>query len=259
MKGGFCLISTIILAGSNNDGFLKECSDASNEALIKIGNKAMVEYVVNAIEDAKEIQRIVVVGPKEELDKLYHDKPHIFTVESGDSIIKSLLQGINVLEEGTDKKVLVVTADIPLITGQIIDDFIGQCRNKELDVIYPIVSKELNEEKFPGVKRTYAKLKEGVFTGGNIFLINPGIVAKCAILAEKIISLRKSPFKLVEFIGLSCILKYSLGILSIPAAEKKVSRILGIKAQALIVSHPEIGVDVDKPSDLELVTKVLSI
>lgn len=253
------MISAIVLAGSNNDGFLKECSDVSNEALIQIGNQVMVEYVVKALEDAKGIQRIIVVGPKEELDKLYHERAHIFTVEGGNSIIKSLLQGINVLEEGVDQKVLVVTADIPLITGQIIDDFIEQCGNRDLDVIYPIVPKELNEERFPGVKRTYAKLKEGVFTGGNILLINPGIVARCATLAEKIISLRKSPLKLVEFIGLSYILKYSLGALSIAAAEKRVSHIFGIKARALIVSHPEIGVDVDKPSDLELANKLLSI
>lgn len=253
------MLSAIILAGSNNDGSLRECSDASNEALIKIGNKAMVEYVIKALEDAKEIQKIVVVGPKEDLEKIYHDRPHIFIVESGDSIINSLLKGINVLEKGTTRKVLAVTADIPLITGQIIDDFIGQCRNKDLDVIYPIVSKELNEKKFPGVKRTYAKLKEGVFTGGNIVLIKPGIVARCATLAEKIISLRKSPIKLVEFIGLSYIIKYSLGILSINDVEKRVSQLLNIKAQAIIVAHPEIGVDVDKPSDLELANKVLSI
>lgn len=254
------MISAIVLAGSNNEGSLRECSDASNEALIKIGNKTMVEYVINALEDAKKIQRIVVVGPKGDLDKFYSGKSHIITVESGYSIINSLLKGIDILEEGEKAtKVLVVTADIPLIRGQIIDEFIEQCISKEMDVIYPIVPKEQNEKKFPGVKRTYAKLKEGVFTGGNIFLINPNIVARCATLAEKIIELRKSPLKLVEFIGMSYIFKYILGILSIGDAEKRVSQILGIKAGAIIVSHPEIGVDVDKPSDLELATKVLSI
>lgn len=253
------MISAIILAGSDNDGSLKECSDATSEALIKIGDKTMVEYVINALEEAKEIQKIVIVGPKEDLDKLYHNRPHIITVESGNSIINSLLQGINSLKEDFAKQVLVVTADIPLITGQIIDDFLGLCRNKKRDVIYPIVSKEQNEKKFPGVKRTYAKLKEGVFTGGNIFIVNPNIVAQCATFAEKIIALRKSPFKLVEFIGLSYVLKYIFGRLSITDAEKRVSELLGIQVEAVIVPYPEIGVDVDKPSDLDLATKILSI
>jgi len=38
---------------------------------------------------------------------------------------------------------------------------------------------------------------------------------------------------------------------SIPELEKRVSKILGINVKAPILPYPELGVDVDKPSDLE--------
>ena len=219
----------------------------------------MLDYVVNALEGAREIAKVAIVGPKKDLDDIYGDSPGIVTVESGKTIIDSLQKGIEAAKKaGLSAKVLVVTSDIPLITGEIIDDFIKQCQTaEEADIIYPIVSKVHNDEKFPGVKRTYVKLKDGIFTGGNIFLINPHIVARCAKIAERIVGLRKSPLKLIHFIGMGYIFKYFLGTLSIADAEARVSQILDIKAKSLIVSHPEIGVDVDKPSDLELVKEIL--
>ena len=45
--------------------------------------------------------------------------------------------------------------------------------------------------------------------------------------------------------------------MSIGDAEARVSELLNIQAKSMEVVHPEIGVDVDKPSDLELARKIL--
>jgi GTP:adenosylcobinamide-phosphate guanylyltransferase len=252
------LTRAIVLAGSPNNGRLKDCSSAPNEALIKIGNKFMVEYVVEALLVSQKIEKIIVVGPKLSLERIFQKKiKDLKIVESGETIIQSLLNAMDFIGNDLNSRVLVVTSDIPLITGQIIDNFIEECINEEADIIYPIVSKSVNQAKFPGVKRTYVRLKEGVFTGGNIFLIKPSIIKPCAYYAEELVQLRKSPLKLLKYIGFEYFLKYLFRNLSIKDAELRISQLFNIKGKAISVSHPEIGVDVDKPSDLELVERVL--
>jgi len=247
----------IVLAGSLNEGRLKECSNAPSEALIKIGDKCMIEYVVNALLDAERVGKIIIVGSKLELDVIYGSKENVIVVEGGKTIVQSLLNALDLIKDIDLNHVLVVTSDIPLITGKIVDNFVERCSKEDADVVYPVVTKSLNEAKFPGVKRTYVKLREGVFTGGNLFIINPSIVRPCAQNAEELVSLRKSPLRLVNYIGLTYILKYMLRRLSIKDAEARVSQLFNIKGKAVSVPYPEIGIDVDKPSDLELVEKIL--
>ena len=58
-------------------------------------------------------------------------------------------------------------------------------------------------------------------------------------------------------IGFGFILKFLLRRLSIKEAEEKFSRLLGFKGVAVKCIYPEISMDVDKPSDLDLVEQVL--
>lgn len=247
----------IVLAGSLNQGPLKDCSNELNEALIKVGPRCMVEYVVKALSEAKNIEKIIVVGPQEKLETVLGQVDDLKVIEGGKTIIQSLLNGLDLIENEKDH-ILIVTADIPLITGRIIDHFLECCYREDADIIYPIVDKTLNEQKYPGVKRTYVKLKEGIFTGGNIFYVNPIIIRPLARKAEQLVSLRKSPVRLANYIGILFILKYLLKKLSIEEAEKRVSELFAINGKTITIPYPEIGIDVDKPSDLTLVEEILA-
>ncbi|MFZ7104738.1 MAG: NTP transferase domain-containing protein [Peptococcaceae bacterium] len=251
------MTKAIVLAGSSNNGRLQECSGETNEALIKIGNRCMVEYVVEALIQAQNVEEVIIAGPKEKLVRVFEQNIHIKVAESGTTIVQSLLNAVRLLDVNREDRILVVTSDIPLITGTIIDNFLVKASQEDADIIYPIVSETLNQEKFPGVKRTYVKLKEGIFTGGNVFLINPRIIGPCAKYAEELVKYRKSPFKLLQYIGFSYVFKYLLRRLSISDAQNRVGELFRIKGRAIIVSDPEIGVDVDKPSDLELVQRII--
>jgi len=251
------LAKAIVLAGSSNKESLKKCSNALHESLIKIGNKCMVEYVVDALKESHEVDGIIVSGPRKYLEGILLENQGLQLVENGPTILQSLLNALELLEIKSDSKVLVVTADIPLITGEIIDSFLKNCDGEDADFVYPVISKDINQAKFPGVKRTYAKLKDGVYTGGNIFLINPQIIGYCAPKAEELVILRKSPLQLVNYIGVRYFFKYIFRSLSIKDVEQRISQLFNIKGRAIVVTYPEIGVDVDKLSDLELVEKIL--
>ncbi|NPV26904.1 MAG: NTP transferase domain-containing protein [Firmicutes bacterium] len=259
-------IDAVVLAGSLNTGPLRECSPARNEALIPIGGHPMVEYVVKALQDLSQIDRVVIAGPVAELRFLYGNNPSVGLAESGATAIESLQNALKTLTQMSHgqvngdpgvKQVLVATSDIPLITPEAIENFLQLCARRPGDLHYPVVPREANERKYPGVKRTYVKLKDGTFTGGNLFLVNPAIVERCAAIAQEIVRRRKNPVALSRLFGLGFVLKFLFRQLTLKEAEEKVSELLGIRGIAVISTYPEVGVDVDKPSDLRLAEKVL--
>lgn len=126
------------------------------------------------------------------------------------------------------------------------------------DLYYPIVDKRVGELKYPVVKRTYVNLREGVFTGGNLFLVNPEIVEHTAPRVRKFLDYRKNPLKMVTLLGFSFLLRYLvLKNLTLSELEQKVSDMWAIRGAVIVSPWPEVGIDVDKPSDLQLARAVL--
>ncbi len=249
------MLDAVVLAGSSNEGPLRECSEVRYEALIPIGEKIMVQYVVEALLRCRQIRRVVVVGPVAELSPFFNGE-RVSVIESRGGIMENIEAGLkSVLGAG---RVLLVTSDIPMLTTQAVNDFLELCGDMSGDLYYPIISKQVVESKFPTTRRTYVNLKEGVFTGGNLFLINPAIFKQCVENGQKIISLRKSPVGLCRLIGLGFVLKFLMRSLTIAEAEQKASQLLGmIKGIVVMSKYPEVGVDVDKPADLTLALKTL--
>jgi hypothetical protein len=153
--------------------------------------------------------------------------------------------------------ILLSTADLPLLTPEAIRDFLERCFKVEAELYYPIITRQSIEEKFKGARRTYVRLKEGTFTGGNLALMRADALTPCALKGEKLVKLRKSPLGLARQIGLLFILKFILGRLTLAEAERSFSRLLGVKGTAIITPYPEIGMDVDKPEDWELVCRIV--
>ncbi|MGL5513835.1 MAG: nucleotidyltransferase family protein, partial [Sporomusa sp.] len=172
-------------------------------------------------------------------------------VPGGQTILETIDQGMKAL--GHANRTLVVTADIPLLTPAAIEDFLDQCAGLDADLYYPIIAWTDHERRFPGNKRTYVRLKEGTFTGGNIFLVNPKIVDQCMKVAERIIANRKNPLKLCCLLGWTFVIQFIFGTLRLKQVEERVETILGVKGAVIQSQYAELGLDVDKPSDLDLV------
>ncbi len=247
------MLDAVVLAGSSNSGPLRECSDEASEALIRVGDRPMIRYVVDALLEAKSVNKIVIAGPAKIKDIFPEESVEV--VETEGTALENLLRAFKAVD--TTRRVLVAACDIPLLTPRAVDDFVRRSREQNIDFFYPIVPMEQIQRRFPGITRTCVKLQEGTFTGGNLFIINPAAVVKCAPLAENFIYYRKSPFHLCRLLGFKFVLKFLVNRLSIPELEKKVSELMGIKGKAVITTFPEIGIDVDKPSDYSIVSAYL--
>ena len=249
------MYDAIVLAGGENSEHLSRFSSRSYEAMIEIAGKPMVTFVVDALAATPQVERIFIMGPVKQLANCVFPK-NVILVEGGRTIVETIQLGMEAL--GHKHKVLVVTGDIPLLTPAAIDHFLGQCAEVDVDLYYPIVSKETSNQYYPGNKRTYVRFTDGTYTGGNVFLVNPEIVPRCLSVAGELIDNRKNPFKLCCLLGWWFVLSFLIGRLSLSKVQERVAGLLGVTGIVIKSPYPELGIDVDKPSDLELVRTAFS-
>jgi len=243
----------IVLAGGESSSDLKKIAPYDNEALIIIGNYPMIYYVYSALRASSYIANIVVSGPVEALRSILPKDDRLFFAAGGENAIKSFVNGVEMLRsKGISEKVLALPTDIPFITTEAINDFLARCEAYPADFYYPVTSKQDNDLKFPGVVRTYVKLREGMFTGGNLFLLRSEIIDQCLGMGTKLVLRRKDPLAMAKLFGISLVWKYLIHRLSIETAEKRFQKVMGLRGKGIISPYAEVGVDVDKPSDLEL-------
>ena len=239
-------MNAVILAGGQNKGPLYEATGVANKAMITLADRPMSEYIVSALKRSEQIERVALVGPSGMdavgADIMLPDKP---------TLLENVNQGLTAFPN--DEYLLMVTADIPLLTPRAIDDFISRAESLAADIVYPIVNQEQCENRFPGQKRTYVRLKEGTFTGGNIMLLRGRFIRQQQFLIERVYAMRKKPLKLAGMLGFSLILRLCLGLVSLSEVEQAAGRLIRGRAKAVITTFPEVAFDVDKPADLEAV------
>lgn len=243
-------------AGENNTAG----ADVAGKGLIKLGGREMIEYVIDALQGVDRIRRTIVVAPESALHESWSDRIDAVIPTVGSAVANGIA-AINYLkdsEPGLPKHILFMTCDIPLITREAVNDFLDRCMATADDVYYPVILKEVVEAKYPETKRTYAKLKGATITGGNFALMDPEVVLANIVLLEDAYAARKSVFKILKLLGFKVIAKFITKTLTLTDIEKRVTKIVNAKARAIITPYPEVGVDVDKPEDLELVTKLLA-
>ena len=248
------MFNALVLAGTKKKGPLEIAENVDNKALIMIDNRLMIDYIVDALNHSENIDKILVVGPKNELHP-YIGKKVEEILNPGNSILENMEIGLNYFNSADH--LLLLTSDIPLITPEAIDEFLRICTKRKACIGYPIITKENIIKKYPETERTYVKMKEGVFCGGNIVFFKPEVFFQNKELIQELFNNRKDNWKNAKKLGLKFILKFLFKTLTIEEAEKRVTDILGYNSVAVMVSYPEIMIDLDKLSDLKLIRNCL--
>ncbi len=249
------MFDAVVMAGGGKPEPLTELEGVSNKAFIMLHGRPLLAYILQALREAPSVDRVVVVGPKSELEMLRQEGYDFEIVPEKESMLDNVAACFESADQ--NRLCLVVSGDIPLLDAGVIEEFLKLCAPYNHDFYYPILNRETCQLRFPETERTYVRLKEGHITGGNIGLINTGWFLSNRDRLEMFISYRKKPLKLLRILPLSLIIKYLLKRLSVTDLERSISRLLCFKARAVPCDCVEIGIDVDKISDLELVRKTL--
>lgn len=241
------MVNAVILSGDTGQ-------DGKPKALLKIGPKYMIEYIIKSLRDSECVNKIYVVG-----DKIIQSEIGNIAdgyIDPGKSIVDNIKLAAKQINSGMSY--IFCTSDIPMVSGDAIRDFVEKCEAKNTQLGYPIIDKKLNDEKYPDVKRTYVKMREGTYTGGNIIYMTPEAVGRCTAKAELLVEYRKDALKMGRVLGFTFLIRLALGLLTIPAVETKIKSMFDVKGSAILTSYPEIGNDVDKPADIEFVNKYMN-
>lgn len=247
-------IEAILLGGQDKlEDWVKE-EGVPHKALLKIGERSMIDYILEALKNTPQIKKIVLIGDRD-IFKDYIDKVDLF-LDDTHYFLNNL---IKISENAELPYSVFVPIDVPLISSEIYEKTFSYCVKFCPDCyLYVIViNKKDVDEKLPGTKRTYWKLKGGFFKMGNIFLIRKELYPKAIEFGKLLFDARKSPIKLASLFPLWFILKIIFRQATLKDCEKVVVDKIKLKGRAVPIPFPEIAVDVDKKSDYEFVKKIL--
>ncbi len=247
-------MDAVLLAGGipQPDEPLYAYSGGEAKALIDVAGKPMIQWVLDALGDAKSIDRIVVVGLSTKAN-LPCKKPLTYISNEG-KLLENLKAGTaKVLELNPKAKyVLFASSDIPGINGSMVDWLVDTCKQTNDDLYYNVVRREAMEARYPGSKRTYTRLKDMEVCGGDMNIARTAIVNENSEFWTKLLDARKNPAAQAALLGPGIIFKFIFRQLTADDIIQRVATMLDLKGRAIVCPYPEVGMDVDKPHQLEI-------
>ena len=237
---------------------LYEFTQGRPKALLEIAGKPMVQWVLDALGGAKKIERVVVVGLGEE--SLLTSRKPLFYLPNQGGMVENILAGAQkLLSLNPSAQAMVsVSSDVPAITGEIMDWMVGEVESSDHDVFYNVVPRQAMENRFPGSKRTFTKFKDIEVCGGDVTAFRTALLTNEDGVWRELIAARKNVLKQAAIIGWSTFFLLFTRQLTVKGAVERVGKRLEIKAKALVSPYPEVGMDVDKPYQLEILQAELA-
>jgi GTP:adenosylcobinamide-phosphate guanylyltransferase len=231
---------------------LYEFTNGRPKALLDIAGKPMIQWVLDAIGEAETVEQVIVVGLLED-SGVTCDKPTTFVAGMG-GMLQNVRAGVQKLVELNPgaHHVLTVSSDIPAITGEMIDWTVNACIETDHDLYYNVITREVMEARYPNSKRSYIRLKDMEVCGGDMNAIRAKTVTANEALWERIIEARKNVFKQAALVGYDTLLLLLLRQMNIERGIKLVRKKLDISGRVLFCPYAEIGMDIDKPHQLEI-------
>jgi len=231
---------------------LYEYTQGISKAMLDVAGKPMIQWVLDALCAAEKVRQIVVIGLPED-SGVVCSKLVAFLPNQG-SMLANIRTGVNrLLDEQPDAgHVLVVSSDVPSVKPEMINWVVDTCLQSDDDLYYNVIRKEVMESRFPASKRSYTHLKGMDVCGGDINVIRTSMVNTQDETWEHLIGARKNVLKQAAIIGFDTLFLLLMRWITIDEAVKKVAKRMNITGRAIVCPYAEVGMDIDKPHQLEL-------
>ena len=227
-------------------------SNGDSKALIDLAGKPMVQWVLDALGEAKKVDQVIVIGlsPK---SGLTCKKPLHYVSNQG-RMLANITAGVNKSLELNPRGeyVLIVSSDIPGLKGDMVDWLVKTCMQTKDDLYYGVCPREVMEARYPESNRTFTKLKDMEVCGSDINVTHVRMVTEHLETWEQLIGNRKSPLRQAAVIGVDTFFQLATGQFTLQGLVERASQRIGIKGRAIIWDKAEPCMDVDKPHQLEL-------
>lgn len=252
--------TAILLAGSRPGGDpLAQAHGEQFKARVEIAGEAMIARVVRALAAVERIGRILILAQDPEAVVAgdlgwIAAHPKVMLRPSGMGISRSIAAVAGSAD--APWPVLVTTADHPLLIPSDVETFLDGVG--DADVAMAMVARDVLLAAYPENKRTWLKFRDGGFTGANIFALTGPRVAPALDLWASAEQDRKAARKLVMRFGPCLAIRALTRTITLGGALAAAGLRLGLTARPVPIPRAEAGIDVDKPSDFDLVSRILA-
>jgi molybdopterin-guanine dinucleotide biosynthesis protein A len=231
---------------------LYESTQGKSKALLDVAGKPMIQWVLDALCAAQTVGHVVIVGLPED-NGLTCSKIGGYLPNQG-GMLSNIKAGIKkVIELNSNAHhVLLVSSDIPTMTGEMVDWVVNTTMQTDEDVYYNVISRQTMEKRFPGSKRTYTRFKDIELCGGDMNVIRTSLSTN-EDFWEKVIAARKNALKQASLLGFDTLILLLFHAVTLDGAIKRVTKRVKLTGRAIVCPYAEIGMDVDKPNQLEMV------
>lgn len=176
-------VDAIVLAGDR--GAARAVAGATNKALLTLGGQSLLQRVLLALGQVPRIRSIAVVGPAAQLADTVANTAlaiPVLLLEQEDTAYQNFWKAFTELTRDatgdSDRQVLVLGADMPLISGAEIEQFLERCAQRALDYCVgmsaePALQRFYPRDGKPGIHMRYLHLAEASLRLNNLHLVRP--------------------------------------------------------------------------------------
>ena len=247
-------MDAIVIAGGIPEpgDLLYENTQGQPKALLDICGKPMVQWVLDALNRAETVDQVVIIGLTPD-HGLVCPKIKAYIPDQG-GMLDNIKGGAHKVKElnPSAEFILIVSSDIPGITAEHVNWVVNTCMQTKDDLYYNVITQSTMEARYPGSKRSYLQLKDVKVCGGDMNVLRTSKVDENTAFWEQMIATRKNALKQVLLIGVDTLLLVLLRQLDMQKAVEKVARKVNMSGKAILCPYAEVGMDVDKPFQLEL-------
>ena len=241
------LPAVLILAGARGESDpLLAGTGLASKALLPVAGTPMIDRVLTTVRPLT--GEVWVSGLTEEEARGARVAPQ------ADGPAAAVLAAV---EADAPLPLLVTTADHPLLTAEMVRAFEAGARGSGADLCVGLAERGVIEAAFPDVKRTYLRFADAQVSGCNLFWVASEAGLAGVRFWREAERDRKKPWRLARRVGVGTLLRYAFGRLTMDGLFAHASRRLGARVAPVLLPFAEAAVDVDKPSDLALVTRLL--
>lgn len=246
----------IIPAGGTIDPAFAAEAGTDQKALIVFNGQTMLESVLRALSESGVVRNTVVIGSSQVQDKARPLATHV--LDQGSTGPDNIYRGLDKLKESSPDmdKVLIVTCDLPFLSGDLVKRFVDACP-EDRDVCIPIIHQADFERTYPGTTSTFVQLKDGTFTLGGMFLMNAKKLPEIRPAIQRVFEQRKSKLGMAKLLGPVFVLKWLRKSLTIPDLERKIVSMLGCSGKAVVGAPVELSYDIDDLEDYRYAAKLI--
>jgi GTP:adenosylcobinamide-phosphate guanylyltransferase len=223
------------------------------KALLDIAGKPMAQWVMDALDEADTVNNVVLIGLPENCG--IKSKKLVALLPNQGEMLENIRGGVKkVLEINPQAHhTLVVSSDIPAITGEMVDWVVNAAMQSDFDIYYNVIEQRVMESRFPTSKRSYTFLKDITICGADLNVIRTLTVTSNDKMWGKIIAARKNVFKQAALVGYDTLVLLLLKAITMEQAVDVVTKRLKVTGKAIVCPFAEIGMDIDKPHQLEII------